>query len=203
MGGVIGPLAPRFQTTTQKLYQHQQGYQGTIPTIPSQEGEQATWWLRDRGYVMNPKTGARTQLIQDATKVLNGLKKEIPPASCQPQVPQVQPCLSNWEFPGNGVDVPVQTHQDALEQEMGMGSQDFLQVLNLAAFRKLEQEMGDARGEELQAVISRANVAGVEGKTDTPKEFPVTKQICKACCNIQEWFILTLEQHPVGLQGHP
>lgn len=30
-----------------------------------------------------------------------------------------------------------------------------------------------------------------KGKTDTPKEFPVTKQICKACCDIQEWFIPT------------
>lgn len=59
----------------------------------------------------------------------------------------------------------MQIHQDALAQEVGLGSQDSLQVLDPVAFQKLKQEMGDARNkDELQAAINRVNGAWVKVK---------------------------------------
>lgn len=166
-------ITPQFQTA-KIWYQHQQGYQGTIPEIPSQEWEQDRRSqgsrVPDKSHELGPDWGkdpagtrcskgpcwTKEEGTSSSTTSTAGTSRETTPI--------------RRELPGKRVDVLMQTHQDALAQEAG--SQDSLQVLDPAAFQRLKREMGDGRKEEeLQAAINRANVAWVKAKQTPPRSF--------------------------------
>lgn len=101
MGGSAGLSAPQHQQAN-SWYQHQQGYHGTTPKVPSQEQERGRrWYLQDYGYLMSPMdldlTGARTERVQDAAKALTGLKMKEP---APPQL-RAPPGQAPQELPGN------------------------------------------------------------------------------------------------------